>query len=132
MNQLGILSGFWERLMSLMDVEGAAVALIDEEQKAGVHRLFDALCNLYDEYIDRMVKHCDIDCVLVHDDWGTQNGPFFSLDTCMEMIAPYLKRMVESAHKRGLLFELHSCGKWKIGARHSGGEGGYLVPAEHQ
>ena len=111
MNQLGILSGFWERLMSLMDVEGAAVALIDEEQKAGVHRLFDALCNLYDEYIDRMVKHCDIDCVLVHDDWGTQNGPFFSLDTCMEMIAPYLKRMVESAHKRGLLFELHSCGK---------------------
>lgn len=29
-NELGILSGFWERLISLMDVSGAAIALIDE------------------------------------------------------------------------------------------------------
>jgi len=35
-NQLGILCGFWERLMSLMDVEGAAVALIDEDQSEGL------------------------------------------------------------------------------------------------
>lgn len=29
-NEFGILSGFWERLISLMDVSGAAIALIDE------------------------------------------------------------------------------------------------------
>ena len=36
-NELGILSGFWERLISLMDVSSAAIALIDEDQQDAVH-----------------------------------------------------------------------------------------------
>lgn len=111
MNQLGILSGFWERLISLMDVEGAAVALIDEDQQEGVHRFFDQYADLLIDYIDRMKKRCDIDCVLIHDDWGHQNGGFFSLDTAMEMLVPYLKRVTDAVHERGMYFELHSCGK---------------------
>ncbi len=111
LNQLGILSGFWERLISLMDVEGAAVAMIDEDQQEGVHRFFDQYANLLIDYIDRMKKRCDIDCVLIHDDWGTQRSGFFSLDTAMEMLVPYLKRVTDAVHERGMYFELHSCGK---------------------
>ena len=114
LNQLGILCGFWERLMALMDVDHAAMALIDEDQQQGVHRFFDRLCILYDDYIERMLTHCNIDSVLVHDDWGHQNGPFFSVATAEKMLLPYLKRLVESCHKRGLSFELHCCGKCEL------------------
>lgn len=111
MNQLGILSGFWERLMSLMDVDNAAMALIDEDQQEGVHRFFDRYADLLIDYIDRMKKCCDIDCVLIHDDWGHQNGPFFSISTAREMLVPYLRRVTDAVHARGMFFELHSCGK---------------------
>ena len=111
MNQLGIQFGLWERLMCLMDVDKAAVALIDDEQKEGVHRFFDRLCDFYDDYIGRIAALYDIQGVYFHDDWAHQNGPFFSVDTAMEMLLPYMKRLVESAHKRGLYFEHHCCGK---------------------
>lgn len=111
MLQAGMLSGFWERLMSLMDVDKAAMAMIDEDQQDGVHRLFDRLADLYVDYVDRLHQHFNIDSFLIHDDWGTQMNPFFSLDTCREMIVPYLKRVTDACHERGILFELHSCGK---------------------
>ena len=62
-------------------------------------------------YVERMTQILPIDNVLVHDDWGHQNGPFFSRDVCREMIVPYLKRLVEFCHSKGLTFELHSCGR---------------------
>lgn len=111
MREVCCLSGLWERLISLMDVENAAVALIDEEQQHGVHRFFSALCDIYDEMIDRYAKYYPLDMLCMHDDWGSQRAPFFSLATCREMIAPYLKRIVDACHRNGLRFELHSCGK---------------------
>ena len=110
-NELCMLSGPWERLLSLLDVENAAVALIDEDQKEGVHRFLDVYCNLLDDFIGRMNQCCNLDGVLMHDDWGHQNGPFFSLATAREMLLPYLCRIVESCHSRGLFYEQHSCGK---------------------
>lgn len=108
--QIAFLSCLWERLISLMDVENAAIALIDEDEQEGVHRLFDQLCILYDKMIDYAQKYYKIDMVLWHDDWGTQRSTFFSPEVHREMILPYMKRIIDSCHKRGLLFELHSCG----------------------
>ncbi|MBE6038437.1 MAG: hypothetical protein E7218_04460 [Anaerofustis stercorihominis] len=105
------LSGLWERLISLMDVEGAAIALIDEDQKEAVHSFFSELCDMYDDMITRYKKYFDMDMYLMHDDWGTQNAPFFSLETAREMLVPYLKRIVDSCHKNGVIFELHCCGQ---------------------
>ncbi len=110
MRQIAFLSCLWERLISLMDVENAAIALIDEDEQEGVHRLFDQLCSLYDKMIENAQKYYGIDMVLWHDDWGTQKSTFFSEETHREMILPYMKRIVDSCHKRGLYFELHSCG----------------------
>lgn len=110
-NKTMIYTGLFERLISFLDFEGAAMALVDEDSQPAVHRLFDTLCNIYDELIGRLKKHFMIDMITFHDDWGSQRAPFFSLSTCREMLAPYLKRVVESAHKRGIIFDFHCCGK---------------------
>ena len=114
MKELSIPSGFWERLISLCDVDKAAMALIDDDTKPGVHRLFDKLADMHIEYISRMKKICNINAVLIHDDWGHQNASFFSLNTAREMLVPYLKRVIDHCHSLGLYYEQHSCGKCEL------------------
>ena len=106
-----ILTGFFERLISFMDFENAAFALVDEDEQEGVHRLFDKLADFYDEYIRYYREYIHADVISFHDDWGSQRAPFFSISTVREMILPYLKRVVDSTHKYGMKFDLHSCGK---------------------
>lgn len=104
-------TGLYERLISFMDFEGAVMALIDEDQKQHVHDLFDKLCDLYIQIIDKYKEYFDLDVLYFHDDWGAQRAPFFSLDTCREMLVPYLRRIVDFCHKNHIVFEFHSCGK---------------------
>lgn len=96
--------------MSLMDVSGAAMALIDEDQQDAVKAFFDKYADFLIDYIRRVKEVCPIDMVLIHDDWGTQNGPFFSLETAREMLVPYIKRVVDYIHSEGMYYEQHSCG----------------------
>ncbi len=111
MMTMTIYTGFFERLISFMDFENAAMALVDPDQQEGVHRLFDRLADFYDQMIGLMHQHFKPDVICIHDDWGSQNSSFFSLSTCREMLVPYLKRVAQSCHKRGIYLNLHSCGK---------------------
>jgi hypothetical protein len=111
LNEWTIFSGLFERLISFCDFEGAAMALMDEDQQDSVHRLFDKLSDFYDEYFGYIKKYFNVNMIQFHDDWGSQRAPFFSIATCREMLVPYLKRIAESAHKRGIYFHLHCCGK---------------------
>ncbi len=104
-------NGIFERLISFMDFENAALALIDEDQKDAVHALFDALCGMYERMIDHYLDILKLDGVVFHDDWGSQRAPFFSLNVCMEMVAPYIRRVADYCHARGLWFQQHCCGK---------------------
>ena len=106
-----VLSGLFERLISFVEMTEALVSLLDEDKQEGVHRLFDRLCVFYDDLFSRFKKWFNNDLLWFHDDWGSQRASLFSLNTCREMIVPYLKRIVASAHKHGMYFELHSCGK---------------------
>ncbi|MCL1848908.1 MAG: methyltransferase [Clostridiales bacterium] len=106
-----ILTGFFERLISLMDFDKAAVALIDEEQKDAVKALFDRLADLYIDMLNRYKKAYNPTIFCLHDDWGSQRSPFFSLATILEMIVPSLRRVVDAAHEAGMFFDMHSCGK---------------------
>lgn len=103
-------SGLFERLISFMDFEGAALALIDEDQQDAVKELFEALTEVYIRILDKFIDYFHIDGYTFHDDWGAQRAPFFSRDTWQEMIAPYVKKLVDHCHARGVIFELHSCG----------------------
>lgn len=109
--QMVVYTGLFERLVSFADMSNALMALVDEEEQEAVHRLFDRLCQFYDDLFARFARWYKPTYLWFHDDWGTQRAPFFSLDTCREMLVPYLKRVVDSAHRYGIGFEFHSCGK---------------------
>lgn len=106
-----LYTGYFERLISFVGFENAAMALIDEEQQEAVSALFDKLTDFYIRYIKLLRKHFGVDIVEIHDDWGTQISTMFSPDTHSEMILPYMKRLVEAAHAEGVFIEQHSCGK---------------------
>ncbi|MCL2632866.1 MAG: methyltransferase [Coriobacteriia bacterium] len=110
--QMSLVNGFWfERLISFMDFEGAAVAVIDEEQKPAVHELFDALTDLACRVVDKFVEYWPgLDGFNVHDDWGSQRAPFFSYEVAEEMFLPYIKRLTDHIHSKGRVATLHSCG----------------------
>lgn len=110
-NILHLLNGQWERLISIMDVDGAAMAMIDEDQREGLVRFFDQYSTFWAEFINRAAKCCNLDGVLMHDDWGHQNGPFFSPDLARELLLPGLKKIVKACHDNGLYYEQHSCGQ---------------------
>lgn len=111
LTKMGLYSGLFERLMSFMGMQNAMIALVDEDEQEGVHRLFDYLCGFYDELMGLYKKWFRCDVIWFHDDWGSDRAPLCSYATYEEMIAPYLKRIVDSAHRHGMYFELHSCGK---------------------
>lgn len=106
-----IFTGFFERLISFVGFERAAMALVDEDGQQAVHVLFDKIADLYIDMIARMHKHFNVEMVEIHDDWGTQRGLMFSQNTHREMILPYLRRVADAAHEMGVFIELHSCGK---------------------
>ncbi|MCL2632351.1 MAG: methyltransferase [Coriobacteriia bacterium] len=108
------VTGFFERLISFMDFENAAVALIDDDQKDAVHGLFSELVDCYCDIIGRAYNVYPFDAIWFHDDWGSQRAPFFNLDVAMEMIVPYLKRVREFCHSINVKFDMHSCGKNEI------------------
>lgn len=106
-----IFTGFFERLISFMDFEDAAIAMVDEDAQEDVHALFSRLTDLYITYLENFKQHFDIDVLEVHDDWGSQTAPLLSESTIREMVLPYLARLISRAHELGVAVEFHSCGK---------------------
>lgn len=107
-----LLNGFWfERLISLMDFENAAMALVDPDQKDAVKELFEELTNLGIQLVDKFCEYFPcIDFFTLHDDWGSQKNPFFSGTIAREMFLPYMKELVDHIHSKGRFVTLHSCG----------------------
>ena len=106
------LNGWYERLISFMDFEGAVVAMIDEDQKDAVKDFFDKLSDLYIRIFDKYLTHFpQINGFCIHDDWGSQKETFFSPATAQEMIVPYMRRVTDFLHSKGKSCELHSCGQ---------------------
>ena len=111
-NKCWFQNGWYERLISFMDFEGAIMALIDEDQKDAVHAFFDKLTDLYIRIFDKFMTYFPkIDAFYIHDDWGSQKETFFSPAIAAEMIVPYMKRVTDFIHSKGKLAELHSCGQ---------------------
>ncbi len=109
--KISLFTGFFERVISMIEMTDALMAMIDEDYHPALHDLFDWLVGVYDKVFAKYEEYFHPDCVWFHDDWGNQLAPFFHAETLRETIGPYMKRMVESAHKHGMFFELHSCGK---------------------
>ena len=115
----GIANMFWflngmgfERLVSFMGFEAAAMALIDEEQEDALHALLSKLTDLHIHMVDLACDYYGdgIDGFTVHDDWGSQRSPFFSFDVAQDIFVPYMKKLTDHIKSRGKVADLHSCG----------------------
>ena len=110
--QSWLFSGWFERLISFMDFEGAIMALYDEDQKNAVTDLFTKLTDLYIDMFERFLKYFPrVDGFCVHDDWGSQKETFFSPGLVEEMIVPHMKRVTDFLRSKGKYTEFHSCGQ---------------------
>ena len=110
-NQIWFQTGFYERLIALMEFEGAIMALFDEDSQEEVLAFFDRLTELYLEIFKRVCDtYPNVDAVFFHDDWGSQKETFFSPDLAEKMIVPFMRRVTDYLHSRGKFCELHSCG----------------------
>ena len=111
-NSVMLLNGCWfERMISWFDFEGAAMALLDDEQADAIKEMLHATTDLYIKMIDKMVEYyAPLHGVCIHDDWGSQAAPFFSDSVAREFFLPEMKRFVDYCHEKGLWCELHSCG----------------------
>ena len=49
--------------------------------------------------------------ITLHDDWGSQRAPFFSLQAAREAYVDVYKKFNAHVKSLGLIAELHSCGK---------------------
>lgn len=105
-----LFSGFFERMISMMDVSNACVALIDEEQEEALKAFLDKLSDLYCAIIDRLVGNFPVDGFTIHDDWGGQRAPFFSLETARSILVPPMKKVADHIHSYGLFYDMHCCG----------------------
>ncbi len=105
-------TGF-ERLISFMDFEGAAMAVIDEDQKDAVKALLNKVYEVvYVPYLENVAKWFpQIKKVSLHDDWGAQRSGFFSVNVAREIFVPIMQKFAAKCKELGLVFELHSCGK---------------------
>lgn len=108
--RLNIYCGTWERLMCLMDVSEACIALFEDELKPHTHRFLDAYTDFLIEYISRCKHACDINGVMITEDWCHKLGPFMSAETASEMLVPYTKRITDWLHANDMLYEMHMCG----------------------
>ncbi len=107
-----ILNGYFERMISMMDFEGAALALIDEDQQDAIHAFLDRLADLYIRIIDKLTaEYPETAGITIHDDWGSQRAPFFSLNTAMEMLVPHMRKVADHIHSKGLFYDMHCCGQ---------------------
>lgn len=106
-----IYTTFFERLISFVGFENAAMALVDEDQLEAVERLFDALADFYIDYIRRLHRWFNVELVVMHDDWGTQTSTMFSGEIHKELFVPRIRRIANAAHAEGVFIEQHSCGK---------------------
>ena len=108
--QFTVFTGYFERLISLLSFEEAAMELIMEDYEDDIQELFTALTDFYIDFAQRFRKYFGADFVIIHDDWGTQRSAFFSPAVHKKMIIPHLTRFVKACHDCGLIVEMHSCG----------------------
>lgn len=103
-----LLSGYFERLISIMGFEEAAVSMLTDPES--VEEFFNELTKVNIQIMKHYIEDFGCQSIMIHDDWSSQRAPFFSVEIVEELLVPQLKKLVDYAHERNVIFTLHSCG----------------------
>ena len=75
-----------------------------------VHRLYDALCNVYLAYLRRGIRELGMDGFWTSDDLGNQKALFMKASMFRQFLKPYYARIGAFLKEQGVHWWLHSCG----------------------
>ncbi len=101
--------GLFERATTLMNYEDALCAMLEEPEEFSA--LLSTLADHKVDLVEHIARYLKPDVIYYHDDWATQNGPFFSRDTWRELIKPHTQRIYDAVLSHGIHLVHHSCGK---------------------
>ena len=99
---------FFERPWEIRGMQRLLLDYYDAPDQ--VHRLNDALCGLYLDYLQRAVRELQPDGFWTSDDLGHQRQLFMHPDTFRKFLKPYYQRIGRFLGQHGVHWWLHSCG----------------------
>ena len=102
-------SGIFIRMANLMGFEDCLISLAMEPEECKA--LFDYLSDYVVDYLTRAIDAYRPDMVTYFEDIATSNSLFMSLETYRELLKPYHQKIVNCVTSRGVLFQMHTCGK---------------------
>jgi hypothetical protein len=101
--------GCFTRLVSFMGHENALVALALEPEAC--MDFFDAFTEYKIEYLNKCIDVFGLDIYIAGDDVATMQNLFMSPETYRKVIKPFHKRVGDAINKRGVIYEVHCCGR---------------------
>ncbi len=99
---------FFERPWSLRGMENLMIDYYESPEM--VHKMHDALCNLYIAYLKRAFREIKPDGFWTSDDLGHQTQSMMSPQIFHEQIKPYYDRIGATLKPAKVHWWLHSCG----------------------
>lgn len=103
-----LFTGPFERATCLTRFEDCLVNALLAPEDFG--DLIGAIADYKISLIEHIWEAARPDVINLHDDWGTSNSTFMSVELWRETIKPHTKRMYDAVHRHGMLVCQHSCG----------------------
>lgn len=103
-----LINGMFERTHALMGFEDAMLAMYDEPDE--YQALIDAITDYKIKLIDILGKYYKPDVLCFHDDYGANDNMLMSPKLWRQFFKEPLRRVIDAAHRNGIIYEHHSCG----------------------
>jgi uroporphyrinogen decarboxylase len=103
-----IQAGIYERFHSLLGMEEAYIALMEEPEESKA--LIDAIADYKYKLFAKLIEYYKPDIIRCHDDYGSQTAMQLRPSLWREIIKPHMSRFAQLCHENGVLYEQHSCG----------------------
>lgn len=101
--------GAFMRLIALMGHENGLIALVEDPEAC--MDFFDAYTEFKIKFINEVIDAYNLDIYVQGEDIATSLGLFMSPETYRKVLKPFHKRIAEAVTKRGVIFDVHCCGK---------------------
>lgn len=100
--------GAFERICAMMGHVNGMMAMYDDEEAYAEY--VEAYADYRIEQMEYFKKYLDVDFLMMHDDWGSQQNMFFSPEMWRKYFKEPERRMAKRCQELGMHYMHHSCG----------------------